>query len=271
MDYEEVNWFAHGVPHEELRNQFGWVATDLRSVELFWEEYSRIYVGRARETEPTTTTTKENGEEDGTGQEEGRALFLLNNVDPHCFCFIQQAFVEALVLGTGRLLDSASVRGHENISFRSLIEEALRVEKDPSKTPKLKGQRARLDRLEKETAEPLQRWRNKVVGHTDAKTRRSGSLKSLDLKIVESFLKEAREWLQTTREVVTGERGRWPPDPEAIRYGNLIETLEKHFEMAAALTIPKLRTDSLLNYAAQRTPPDVRLKHWFGKDNTREE
>ena len=236
-----------------------------------WEEYSRIYVGRVRETEPTTTTTKEDSDEDRTEKEEDRTVLLLNNVDPHCFYFIQQAFVEALVLGAGRLLDSASTGKHKNISFRSLIEKALETEKDTLKTSKLDEQSGRLARLESRTAEPLQRWRNKVVGHTDAQTRRSGNLKSLDLKIVESFLKEAREWLQITREVVTGERGRWPPDAEAIRYGNLIEVLEKHFEMAAALTIPELRTDSLLNYAAQRTPAEVHLKHWSGEDNAREE
>jgi len=271
VDNEEVSWFAHGVPHEELRLQFDWAATDLRRVELLWEEYSRIYGGRAGETEPTTTTTTEDSEDDGTGKEEDRAVLLLNGVDPHCFYFIQQAFVEALVLGTGRLLDSPSMRKRENISFRSLIKKALEVEKDTLKRSKLDEQRGRLARLKNRTAEPLQRWRNKVVGHTDAQTRRSGSLKSLDLKIVESFLHEAREWLQITREVVTGERGRWPPDAEPKRYGNLTETLEKYFEMAAALTIPELRTDSLLNYAAQRTPAAIQLKHRSGRDNAREE
>ncbi len=267
MDNEELSWFAHGVPHEELQKQFDWAATDLRRVELLWEEYSRMYLGRPAETESRTTTTKEDSEDDGTEKEEKKTLFLLNDVDPHCFYFIQQSFVEALVLGTGRLLDSASMGKHENISFNSLIEKALEVEEDPDKIAKLKEQRRRLRGLQNRTAESLQSWRNKVVGHTDAQTRRSGGLKSLHLKDAESFLKGAREWLQMTREIVTGERGPWPPDAEAARYGNLIETLEKHFEMAAALTIPELRTDNLLNYAAQRTPAELQLKHRFGKDN----
>ena len=270
MHSEELSWFARGIPDEELQKQFDWAATDLRELELLWKEYSRIYLGRSTEAGSRTATTAEDNENNGTEEEENKVLSLLNDVDPHGFYFIQQAFVEALVLGTGRLLDNPRIGGNENTSFKSLIKKALEVEEDPNRRTGLEEQDRRLRQFQAGTALQLQRWRNKVVAHNDAQTRRSGVLKSLHLKNAESFLKEAREWLQLTREIVTGERGPWPPDAEAKRYGDLIETLEKHFEMAAALTIPKRQTDDLLNYAAQRTPAELQLKHWSGKDTTRE-
>jgi hypothetical protein len=84
---------------------------------------------------------------------------------PELFAMIQEGLRAGIVMAHGRLLDPAEIGGKENISFYRLLDTLG----GHCESAFVHGLRMQLDEA-KAHCEPMLRWRNKRIGHSDRKT-----------------------------------------------------------------------------------------------------
>ena len=118
---------------------------------------------------------------------------LINRSAPQFFGIIQQIFFVDVVLGLSRLTDPAESSGHKNLSLQLVIDEF-----DNSGLLELSSKLdSDYEKIEQE-CEPIRKWRNKKISHSDFQTTLNVSdnpLPNISKVDIENVLDKIRDFM----------------------------------------------------------------------------